>query len=242
MTLTGGQRASYPALDTRRHSARRRGPGATFQREPARRSCARWWAMVKFALGALANNRPVGPLQLVAELLVDGEVVPFLGAGANLCNRPDARGAGRPAPCPRAAASSPGALAEEPLPGPGRPRPAVGLASISRLFSGRPALREMHAVLTPDFRRLGSPAPGAAAGAAARAWPRKQLLILTTNYDDLAERALEEAGGPSTSSGTRRSGARSRDVSSTGRRTGGRGDRAPEQVHGALARPSGPWS
>ena len=41
-------------------------------------------------------------LSVVAELLANGEVVPFLGAGANICGRPERHGlAARPIPAER---------------------------------------------------------------------------------------------------------------------------------------------
>ena len=99
---------------------------------------------------------------LVAELLADGEVVPFLGAGANLCDRPvEARWEpGSFAPSGRELAR---ALAEKSK-YPNPDDPALDLLKVSQYYEAvsgaAPAVREAprglrhrpHAELTPPAR------------------------------------------------------------------------------------------
>jgi class 3 adenylate cyclase len=133
---------------------------------------------------------------LVAGLIADGLVVPFLGAGATLCDRPPEAGwePGRYLPSGGELASL---LAERSR----YPDPAGGdLLRISQyvdamLGSGRlygylrsvfnvdyppNSLHRFLASLPPLLRERGLP----------------QQLVITTNYDDLLERAFAAAGEP----------------------------------------------
>ena len=131
---------------------------------------------------------------LVAELFADGEVIPFLGAGANLCDRPTDTPweAGRFPPSGRELAA---VLAERSR----YPEPDdADLSRISQyvdaILGERQLYRYLHDVFDADYpwgslHRLLARLPGIL-----RARGRQQLVVLTTNYDDLVERALAEAG------------------------------------------------
>ena len=131
---------------------------------------------------------------LVAELLADGEVVPFLGAGANLCDRPEAAQwePGSFAPSGRELAR---ALAE-------RSRyPDLDdpdLLWVSQYFDAvlgeAPLYEKLHAVFDADYPPSSLHRLLARVPALLRERGREQLLVLTTNYDDLVERALVDAG------------------------------------------------
>jgi SIR2-like protein len=132
----------------------------------------------------------------VAQLLATGEVIPFLGAGANLCDRP--RGAaweaGRYPPSGNELAL---ALAERSL----YPDPEDGdLLRVSQyvnatLGTGQ-LYRYLHAVFDADYPPTSLHRLLARVPALLRGRGRPQLVVLTTNYDDLVERALADAGEP----------------------------------------------
>lgn len=130
---------------------------------------------------------------LVAELLESGEIVPFLGAGANLCDRPDDASwePGRFAP-------SGGELAQTLATGSRYPDPDLDLLRVSQyvdaiLGEGR-LYRMLHAVFDSNYPPTSLHRFFARLPAALRARGHPQLLLLTTNYDDLLERALADAG------------------------------------------------
>lgn len=153
---------------------------------------------------------------IITKHLVDGNVVPFLGAGANLCGRPQdtvwRQGEYLP---------SGGELASflaETFAYP--PREVKGncpschadvqgtegspdLASVSQYVAvvagdSRDLYRELHHVLDADYpatsvHRFLATLPGVLAW---KRYPQRQLLVVTTNHDDLMERVFREAGQP----------------------------------------------
>ena len=133
-------------------------------------------------------------LSLVTELLANGEVVPFLGAGANLCDRPDAATwePGRYLPTGGELAR---ALAE-------RSRypdsDDVDLLRISQYVDAtlgeKQLYRYLHAVFAADYPPTSLHRLLATVPAVLRERGQAQLLVLTTNYDDMVERALAERG------------------------------------------------
>jgi hypothetical protein len=131
---------------------------------------------------------------VVAELLLDGEVVPFLGAGANLTDRPDdaAWEAGR---FPPSGAELARALADRSR----YPQPhdldLLRVAQYVDAMLGEGQLyRYLHSVFDADYPPNSLHRFLARMPAHLRERGRPQLLILTTNYDDLLERALIDAG------------------------------------------------
>lgn len=133
---------------------------------------------------------------LVAELLANGEVIPFLGAGANLCDRPASASfaVGRFAPSGSELAGNLAASSRYP------DSHDLDLLRVSQYVDavlGEGQLyRYLHQVFDADYppsslHRLFAHLP-----ALLREHDRPQPLLVTTNYDDLVERALEAAGEP----------------------------------------------
>jgi class 3 adenylate cyclase len=133
---------------------------------------------------------------LVAGLIADGLVVPFLGAGASLCDRPAEAGwePGRYLPSGRELATLLAERSRYPDPGDGdllrisqyvdailgEGRLYGYLRSVFNVDYPPNRLHRFLASLAPELRDRGLP----------------QQLIITTNYDDLLERAFAEAGEP----------------------------------------------
>ncbi|HEX2303006.1 MAG TPA: SIR2 family protein [Gaiella sp.] len=129
----------------------------------------------------------------VAELLAENEVIPFLGAGANMCDRPDdvAWELGRFAPSGRELAER---LAEKSL----YPDHDLDLLRVSQyvdavLGEGR-LYRYLHEVFDSNYPPTSLHRLFARLAAFQRERGAAPLLLLTTNYDDLLERAFEDAG------------------------------------------------
>lgn len=141
----------------------------------------------------MANDRHY---TLVSELLADGEVVVFLGAGANLCDRPEDAG-WEPGRFPPDGGELARALAERCH----YPNPEdLDLLRVSQyvdaILGEGQLYRYLHAVFDADYppsslHRLLGRLP-----ARLRERDRAQLLVLTTNYDDLVERSLADLGEP----------------------------------------------
>jgi hypothetical protein len=132
---------------------------------------------------------------LVAEFLGDGDVIPFFGAGANLCDRPDDTPweRGRFAPSGGELAQVLAASSRYP-----DPDPKLDLLRVSQyvdalLGEGR-LYRFLHEVFDANYPPTSVHRFFARVPAVLRARGRQQLLLMTTNYDDLVERAFTEAG------------------------------------------------
>jgi hypothetical protein len=133
---------------------------------------------------------------LVADLLADGDVIPFLGAGANLCDRPGEtpweQGRFPPSGSELAAVLAQRSHYPEP--------DDVDLLRISQYVhatAGERRLYEyLHSVFDADYPPSSLHRLLARLPRLLRERGRPQLVILTTNYDDLVERALTEAGEP----------------------------------------------
>ena len=135
--------------------------------------------------------------QIVARRLGTGSVVPFLGAGANLCERPSDARWEADGYLPSGAELA--AYLAKPY---GYPEKNLDLLRVSQwvdlVSSSRALVDELHEVFSRDYRtnklhRLLADLPGVL-----RAQGRKICgqLVLTTNYDDVLERAFAEAGEP----------------------------------------------
>jgi SIR2-like domain len=134
--------------------------------------------------------------QIVARRLGVGSVVPFLGAGANLCERPsDARWEDGYLPSGAELA----AFLAEPY---GYPESELDLLRVSQwvdlVSSPRALMDELHGVFSRDYapnklHRFLAELPGVLRE------QRRDIcgqLVLTTNYDDVLERAFAEADEP----------------------------------------------
>jgi hypothetical protein len=129
----------------------------------------------------------------VAELLASGEVVPFLGAGANLCDRPEEATWERGLIAPSSAELA-GTLAEQSK----FPDDDLDLLRVAQyvdavLGEGK-LYRYLHSVFDADYpptslHRLFARLPGLLHESG---YPKP--LFVTTNYDDFIERALAAVG------------------------------------------------
>jgi len=131
---------------------------------------------------------------VVRDLLRDGEVIPFFGAGANLCDRPEQAG-WEPGRFPPSGSELARELAE-------RSRyPALEELDLLRVSQYVDAIlgegrlyRYLHNAFDADYPTTSLHRLFARLPALLRERKRPPLLMLTTNYDDLVERALTDAG------------------------------------------------
>jgi SIR2-like domain len=131
--------------------------------------------------------------QIVARRLGTGSVIPFLGAGANLCERPpdsDWEAGYLPSGAELAAYLS------TPYGYPDTDRDLLRVAQwVDLVSSPRALVDELHAIFSRDYRpnklhRFLAEMPQRLRGGGHRFCGQ---LILTTNYDDVVERAFAEA-------------------------------------------------
>lgn len=131
------------------------------------------------------------PYRLIANELSSGLVVPFLGAGASLVDRPS-HAAYQPGGTFPPSGSELSTLLGSEVRFPNDPHEPGDLATVSSFFVERSARRtlrsRLRAVFTPEYT------PSALHDYLARV--RRPLLIVTTNYDDILERAFEAVGRP----------------------------------------------
>ena len=135
---------------------------------------------------------------MVLRSLVEGRVVPLLGAGVNRCGRPDgaAWDPGRYAPDGAELSRYLARYAAYPDPD------AADLVRVSQYFSvmlgAGPLYDELRDVFNVDYpptpiHRFLAGLPGEERR---HGLPPQHQLIITTNYDDALERAFDEAGEP----------------------------------------------
>jgi len=144
--------------------------------------------------------------RMVIKAISEGRVVPFLGAGANLCGRPPEvaweRGQREYLP-------SGGELAGYLAQGYGYPEgEALDLARISQyvaVMTGTgPLYEELHTLFDDDYppTRLHTFLAALPRLLREKSLPRtedplrRRFVIITTNYDDMLERAFKDAGEP----------------------------------------------
>jgi len=135
--------------------------------------------------------------QIVARRLGTGSVVPFLGAGANLCDRPaDAdwlQGMFPPS------GSELAAYLAEPYGYPEEDRDLLRVSQwVDLVSSPRALVDELHAIFSRDYRpnKLHTFLAELPARLRAQGHTICGQLLLTTNYDNLLERAFADAGEP----------------------------------------------
>lgn len=137
-------------------------------------------------------------LRLVARGLLKGSVVPVLGAGANLCDRA-ADGKWAPGLDLPSGAELAVWLADEFECEVGDRTDLLRVSQYADVTSGSgPLYERLHALFDRDYsptalHRFLAALPGRMAAAGLR--PRYQLIV-TTNYDDMLERALRDANEP----------------------------------------------
>jgi len=136
----------------------------------------------------------------IAQMLARGRMIPFLGAGANLCDRAHL-GWEQGGPFLPSGAELARHLAECGLypPYPDDPLPEqLDLLRVSEYVAAAAGEDELYAILREVFVAKYSPTSlHRLLARAARALEEAglpQLLVVTTNYDDLVELALEEEG------------------------------------------------
>jgi hypothetical protein len=147
----------------------------------------------EFPIGSNTDERHYW---LVAGLLAGGEVIPFLGAGANLVDRPDeaAWEQGRFLPSGRELAR---ALAERSrYPDPDDADLLRVSQYVDAILGEGQLYRFLRSVLDADYPPNSLHRLLARLVALRRERGGPQLLVVTANYDDLLERALGEAGEP----------------------------------------------
>src|SRR5918992_5162382 len=134
-------------------------------------------------------------LQL-SDLIAAGEVVPFLGAGANMCDRPDETPweAGRFLPSGVELAAELAERSRYPA------RDNYDLLRVSQyvdaVLGERQLYRYLRAIFAVDYPPNSLHHFLAAMPALLREQGSPQPLVITTNYDDLVERAFVERGEP----------------------------------------------
>jgi hypothetical protein len=142
---------------------------------------------------------PLDPhYKMVIKAIVDGRVVPFLGAGVNLCGRPVGTAWQRGQYLP-----SGGELSSYLAENFGYPASDMyDLVRVSQyivvLTGSGPLYEELHSLLDADYLPTPLHQFFATLPAALRekGYPSPYQLIVTSNYDDLAERAFHAAGEP----------------------------------------------
>jgi len=139
--------------------------------------------------------------RIVTRRLREGKVIPFLGAGTNLCGRPDNADwrTGKYLPSGHELASY---LAENYAYPEDEALDLLRVSQYVQAVTGGPALyEELHDVFTREYVPTALHELLAALPAAIRAWREqgfgaRQQLIVTTNYDDALERAFQAAHEP----------------------------------------------
>jgi hypothetical protein len=133
---------------------------------------------------------------LVTNAIAGGRVVPFLGAGASLCGRPP-QTAFEPGKYLPSGAELTAYLADT-YPAT-EPRDLLRVAQFLYVMEGSgPLYDRLHRVFDANYPVTDLHALLASIPATLRAkgYPNPCLLVMTTNYDDLLERAFEAAGEP----------------------------------------------
>jgi hypothetical protein len=130
----------------------------------------------------------------VSDLIATGEVIPFLGAGANMCDRPDETPweVGRFLPSGGELAQS---LAERSR-YPARDRSDLLRVSqyVDAVLGEKQLYRYLRAIFAVDYPPNSLHSFLAELPALLRERGSPQPLVITTNYDDLVERAFAERG------------------------------------------------
>jgi hypothetical protein len=131
---------------------------------------------------------------LLSDLIAAGEVIPFLGAGANMCDRPDETPweSGRFLPSGAELAQTLAERSRYPA------RDSFDLLRVSQyvdaVLGEKQLYRYLRAIFAVDYPPNSLHSFLAAMPALLRERGSPQPLVITTNYDDLLERAFDERG------------------------------------------------
>lgn len=136
--------------------------------------------------------------RMLLKALLDGRIVPFLGAGVNLCGRPEDANwlAGNYLPSGSELASYLASNYGYPV---ADIQDLVRVSQYVAVMSGSgPLYDELHKLFNKDFpptalHRFFAALPGVLR---AKGYPPRYQLIVSTNYDDVLERAFLDAGEP----------------------------------------------
>jgi hypothetical protein len=132
----------------------------------------------------------------LSDLIAAGEVVSFLGAGANMCDRPDEAPweAGRFLPSGAELAQALAERSRYPA------RDSFDLLRVSQyvdaVLGEKQLYRYLRAIFAVDYPPNSLHRFLAALPALLRERGSPQSLVITTNYDDLVERAFDDRGEP----------------------------------------------
>lgn len=147
-----------------------------------------------------APDVPAAHYRAVAKALAGGRAIPFLGAGVNLCGR-DPTLAWHPGQSEYLPSGAELAryLAEAFDYPPSEPNDLLRVSQYVAVMQGSgPLYTELHTLFDADYpptplHRFLAQLPAALRE---KGYPPRHQLIVTTNYDDLMERAFREAGQP----------------------------------------------
>lgn len=134
----------------------------------------------------------------VVKAIRDGRLVPFLGAGANLCGRPKTESYKQGEYLPSGGELASYLTENFPYPA-GEPKDLLRVAQYVALFNGSgPLYEELRKVFNDDYpptalHHLLAKIPGILQS---RNYPHPYQLIVTTNYDDLLEKAFKAEDEP----------------------------------------------
>lgn len=136
--------------------------------------------------------------RMIVKALCDGRVVPLLGAGVNLCGRPPGAKFEHGKYLPSGAELAEYLARTFGYP----PEDVLDLVRVSQYVSidpgSGPLYTELHTLLDADYpptplHEFLAALPSVLRG---KGYPSRHQLIVTTNYDDVLERAFQAAGEP----------------------------------------------
>ncbi len=134
----------------------------------------------------------------VIKAITDGRVVPFFGAGVNVCGRPEGARY-QPGQYLPSGSELQEYLAEKSEYPPNEPKDLLRVSQFVAVVEGSgPLYEKLAAIFDADYQPNPLHQFFATLPAVLREknYPPRYQLIVTTNYDDLMERALREAGEP----------------------------------------------
>jgi SIR2-like domain len=134
----------------------------------------------------------------VVKAMIEGRVIPFLGAGVNLCGRPAGTAWARARYLPSGSELSEYLAEKFDYPAPDKYDLVRVSQYIAVMTGSGPLYEELRTLLDADYpptplHRFLATLPAALRE---KGYPPRYQLVVTTNYDDLMERAFHEAREP----------------------------------------------